>query len=96
MKKVPENKRLMTKIELMNVVQRAQLVDYPPFYSQQYTAHSGYTSQTQPVHHTLLHNEPHASTSRYNSQTPTLVHPPTPSPGAASSVSENSEYIDLF
>ena len=97
MKKVPENRRLMTKIELMNVIQRAQQVDYPHFYSQKITALSGYTSQSQPIHNTPSYNEPHASTSRYNSQTPILVHPPTPSPGAASSVSDTkSEYIELF
>ncbi|XP_076047830.1 uncharacterized protein LOC143029186 isoform X2 [Oratosquilla oratoria] len=121
MKKVPENRRLMAKIEIMNVIQRAQLVHNPPSHGQQYTVHSGYTGHTQalhsqiyptapspactgsavhethPVHHTHSYKEPHASTSRHNSQTPTLSHPPTHSPGAASSGSDtHSDYIDTF
>lgn len=98
MKRVPENRWLMIKIELMNVIQCAQQVKYPPLHSQQYTALSGYTNQTQPVYHTPSYNEPHASTSRQvHSQTPTLVHPKTPSPAAAGSVSDtNSEHIDLL
>ena len=59
LKKVPENNRLMTKIELLIVVHRAQAfgayhpiqpLHHPRLYSQSHPHYSGYTPQPQPPH----------------------------------------------
>ncbi|XP_050708921.1 uncharacterized protein LOC126993822 [Eriocheir sinensis] len=88
MKKVPESSRLMTKIELLNVVHRAQtLGTQHPIQPVQYA-----NSFTQPFPHYSGHTgQPHTPSS------PSEVHPMIPSPGATSHGSDTqSDYIDLF
>ncbi|XP_042884795.1 uncharacterized protein LOC122261317 [Penaeus japonicus] len=89
MKKVPEKIRLMTKIELLNVLHRAQTLGTPhPIQPVQYA-----NSHTLPL--------PHSSGDTGQPRTPSspsVVHPMTTSPGgAASQVSDTqSDYIDMF
>lgn len=74
MKKVPESSRLMTKIELLNVLHRAQtLGTHHPIQSFQYA-----NSYTQPL--------PHYSGFTAQPQTPYTRVCPTPSPVATNSV----------
>lgn len=77
LKKVPENNRLMTKIELLNVVHRAQAfgtyhstqpLHHPHAFGQSFPHHSGYTAQSQSSH--------------------IRAHQTNPSPGASSSFSD--------
>ncbi|XP_064110177.1 uncharacterized protein LOC135217981 [Macrobrachium nipponense] len=83
LKKVPENIRLMTKIEILNVIQRAQTFGTFPV--------------AQPVQHPHSHNQPFPHfLGTTQTPTPLKTSPSTPSPAAASSVSETqSECCDF-
>ncbi|XP_066958378.1 uncharacterized protein [Macrobrachium rosenbergii] len=85
LKRVPENIRLMTKIEILNVIQRAQTFGTFP--------------AMQPVQQPHSSNQPfpHFSSTTYHAPTtPLKVSPSTPSPTAGCSVSETqSECFDL-
>ena len=91
MKKVPENSRLMTKIELLNVLHRAQTlgtphpiqpVQYANSYTQPMPHYSGYTGQPQtPYNRVFPTTSPVATNSVYNMQPVHQTHSHKPTPG---------------
>lgn len=104
LKKVPENFRLMAKIEMLNVIQRAQVcatsqamhvVNHPQPYSQPFTHISGYTSQTPSSHQAHPTFPLHGASSTLSTTHP-IHHTHSMQPHPSTSGCSNNTSVESF